>query len=205
VPIKPFSRPKNKKTSPRFVTLISGLPRSGTSLMMQMLEAGGMDILADNLRAADEDNLQGYYEFERVKKLRQGDTAWIKQGVGRVVKIISALLEYLPSDYQYKIIFMHRNLDEILASQKQMLIRRGEPIDKVSDAEMASVFKEHLDKVTAWLSRQANMQVLYVNYPTLFKDIESQVKILAEFLDIPLDKNAMLKVPDERLYRQRQP
>ena len=162
-----------------------------------------MDILADNLRAADEDNLQGYYEFERVKKLRQGDTAWIKQGVGKAVKIISALLEYLPSDYQYKIIFMQRNLDEILASQKQMLIRRGEPIDKVSDAEMASVFKEHLDKVRVWLSRQANMRVLYVDYPTLFKDMESQVKILAEFLDIPLDKDAMLKVPDERLYRQR--
>src|SRR5262245_12295550 len=106
------------------ITIVSGLPRSGTSMMMSMLEAGGLGALTDGIRAADEDNPKGYYEFERVKKIKQ-DTAWLADAKGRVVKMISQLLLDLPAAYQYRIIFMRRNIDEILASQKQMMVRRG--------------------------------------------------------------------------------
>lgn len=100
------------------------MPRSGTSMMMKMLEAGGMKILTDSQRTADEDNPKGYYEFELVK-LIQRDKSWLPRAKGKVVKIISELLKNLPPDYQYKAIFMRRNLAEILAFQRQMLIRRG--------------------------------------------------------------------------------
>ena len=107
------------------ITVVSGLPRSGTSLMMKMLEAGGMPVLTDGIRHADADNPKGYYEFERVKALPKGDTAWVAEAQGKAVKVIAALLEYLPSTYHYKVIFMHRRMGGgILASQRKMLVRR---------------------------------------------------------------------------------
>src|SRR4030067_886296 len=125
-----FTSRKSSKTS-EFITVVSGLPRSGTSMMMQILHAGGMEILTDQQRTAD-DNPKGYYELERVKKMKEGDVTWVRESGGKVIKVISALLEYLPRDLSYKVIFMHRKMDEILASQKQMLARRGEPTDKAS-------------------------------------------------------------------------
>ena len=105
-----------KKEQP-FVTVVSGLPRSGTSMMMKMLEAGGIDPIQDGIRTPDSDNPKGYYEYERVKQLDKGDTAWVADAQGKSVKVISALLRYLPADYEYRILFMRRDLDEILASQ----------------------------------------------------------------------------------------
>ena len=125
------------------VTVVSGLPRSGTSMMMRMLEAGGMEPVTDDLRTADEDNPKGYYEFERVKDLER-DQAWLEDARGRFVKVISMLLRHLPSGHRYKIIFMRRKMEEILASQRQMLVRRGEWPDRVSDARMAEMFAKHL-------------------------------------------------------------
>ena len=108
------------------ITIVSGLPRSGTSMMMKMLEAGGIPPLTDEIRTADTDNPKGYYEFERVKKMDKGDTAWLENAQGKSVKVISALLKHLPSDYRYRVIFMRRDMSEILASQKKMLDHRGE-------------------------------------------------------------------------------
>ena len=107
------------------VIIVSGLPRSGTSMMMKMLEAGGLKILTDNLREADANNPKGYYEFERVKQMKDGNLAWLPDAVGKVVKIVTGLIIYLPSDYKYKIIFMKRDLNEVLSSQKKMLGRLG--------------------------------------------------------------------------------
>jgi hypothetical protein len=101
------------------VTVVSGLPRSGTSMMMKMLEAGGIPPLTDKLRTADDDNPKGYYEFERVKQMDKGDTAWMADAQGKTVKVISQLLKFMPSAYEYKVIFMRRNMSEILASQKR--------------------------------------------------------------------------------------
>ena len=108
------------------IVVVSGLPRSGTSMMMKMLEAGGIPPVTDELRTADDDNPKGYYEFERVKQMDKGDTAWVADAQGKVVKVISALLKHLPSSHNYQVIFLRRHMSEILASQRKMLIRRGE-------------------------------------------------------------------------------
>ena len=191
-----------KRQQPAVITLVSGLPRSGTSMMMKVLEAGGMEIVTDNLRVADEDNPKGYYELEDVKALKDGDDSWIVDAPGKVVKVISSLLEYLPSGYKYRIIFMRREIAEILASQKQMLIRRGEPSDG-DDQQMAEMFQEHLKRVRVWMANQPNMDVLYVDYNKLMGTPDPEIKAVAEFLGLSDKLDAMLAVPDKKLYRQK--
>lgn len=186
-----------------FITVVSGLPRSGTSMMMKMLEAGGIPPIIDNIRTADEDNPKGYYEFERVKALDKGDTAWVQDAVGKSVKVISALLKYLPTDYQYRVIFVQRNMDEILASQRKMLIRRGEDPDKMDDAQMAQLFDKHVNQVEAWLREQPNMQVLYVHYSNVLADPEVYAAQVNAFLGGELDQHKMVEVVDPDLYRNR--
>jgi hypothetical protein len=198
-----FSVFRKKESSTRFVTVVSGLPRSGTSLMMQILAAGGMQIVTDQERSADQDNPKGYYELERVKKLQDGDSAWVKGAEGKAVKVISYLLESLPPGYTYKILFMQREMSEILASQRQMLARRGEPGGPVDDAQMARLFGKHLESIQAWLAKQKNMRVLYVPYADLVGEPEAPIKAVMEFLGLPLDVQSMLAVPDPALYRNK--
>lgn len=186
------------------ITIVSGLPRSGTSMMMKMLEAGGIAPLTDNLRVADNDNPKGYYEFERVKQLDKGDTAWVADAQGKSVKVISQLLKYLPADYEYRIIFMRRDIDEIIASQKKMLINRGEDPNKVSDQEIASLFEKHLQSVMNWIRMQPNAQVLYVHYRDLLDNPTPHVAQINRFFDEELDEQAMSAVVDPALYRNRQ-
>jgi hypothetical protein len=185
-----------------FVTLVSGLPRSGTSMMMRMLEAGGLPVLVDHVRTADEDNPEGYYEFERVKKIEH-DATWLEDARGKVVKMISALLMHLPPGYTYKVVFMRRKLDEVLASQRQMLIRRGKPTDTTSDDKMAQFFTRHLGKVEDWMAAQPNLQVLYVSYNELMDDPQVHCARVAAFLGLPLDPVRMASVASTSLYRQR--
>src|SRR5438270_5105425 len=108
------------------IIIVSGLPRSGTSLMMQMLDQGGVEVLTDNIRTADTDNPRGYYEFEKVKKIKQ-DASWLPQTRGKAFKMVSQLLYDLPASEQYLIIFMERDLDEMLLSQEKMLERLNRP------------------------------------------------------------------------------
>ena len=190
-------------SEPEFITVVSGLPRSGTSMMMKMLSAGGIPILTDNARIPDDDNPRGYYELEKVKALKDGENEWLSEAQGKAVKIISALLEQLPSQYQYKIIFMHRDLDEILASQKQMLVRRGEPADKIDNETLGALFQKHLLQVEKWLSQQPNIGVTYVNYNDILQNPEPDIQKVVQFLDMSLDKSPMLGVPESNLYRQR--
>jgi hypothetical protein len=171
-------------------------------MMMKILEAGGLPIFTDDLRPADEDNPKGYYELEQVKALKDGDTSWIKAAPGKVVKVISSLLEYLPANHKYKIIFMRREIAEILASQKQMLLRRGESSNG-DDLKMAEQFQEHLKRVRVWLANQPNMDVLYVDYNALMADPAPEIKKVAEFLGLNNKLEAMLAVPDKKLYRQK--
>jgi hypothetical protein len=191
-----------QRKQPEVITIVSGLPRSGTSMMMKVLEAGGMEIVTDNLRTADLDNPKGYYELEDVKALKDGDDSWIVDAPGKAVKVISSLLEYLPSNYKYKIVFMRREIAEILASQKQMLIRRNESSDG-DDQQMAEMFQEHLKRVRVWLANQSNMEILYVDYNTLMADPAPEIKVVAEFLGLTENLDAMLAVPDKKLYRQK--
>jgi hypothetical protein len=189
--------------SKQSVTIVSGLPRSGTSMMMKMLDAGGIPPLTDEIRTADKDNPRGYYEFERVKKLDEGDTAWLEDAQGSAVKVISALLQHLPAGYSYKIIFMERKMEEVLASQRQMLIRRGEPADSVSDEKMMDLFDKHLEQIQTWLAEQPNMDVLYVSYNEILGNPIEQADRINRFLDNRLDVEEMVRVVDEALYRQR--
>jgi hypothetical protein len=184
------------------ITVVSGLPRSGTSMMMKMLEAGGKKVLTDSLRTADEDNLKGYYEDERVKALHQ-DNAWISEAEGQVVKVISYLLKYLPEGHKYRIIFMERKIAEVLASQKKMMRRRGEPTDDVPDDIMTGIFQKHLDETYAWLSNQPSMQVLYISYNDSLDEPEDCAEKVNSFLGGGMDIEKMMQVVDPSLYRQR--
>lgn len=190
------------KTQP-FVTVVSGLPRSGTSMLMRALEAGGLTVVTDAQRAADEDNPKGYYELERVKQLDKGDTAWIADAQGKVVKVISALLEHLPPGHHYRVLFMQRAMPEVLASQRKMLERRGESTDRVSDEELARLFAKHLQTVEAWLRSQPNFQVLVVDYNRMLADPLPWVRQINQFLDGRLDEQRMAAVVDPALYRNR--
>jgi hypothetical protein len=171
-------------------------------MMMKMLQAGGMAVLTDRARAADEDNPKGYYEFERVKRLPE-DTAWLPDAQGKAVKVISALLPKLPPAFVYKIIFMRRNIQEILNSQKQMLIRRGEPTDTISDQRLISAFQHHLEFVRNWVAGQPNITVLYTDYDAILKDPFSSSQSINRFLGASLDTEKMAKIVDSALYRQR--
>ena len=194
----------SKPTSEQIVTIVSGLPRSGTSMMMKMLDAGGIPPLTDEIREADADNPKGYYEYERVKKLDKGDTVWLEEAQGKSVKVISGLLKYLPEGYRYKVIFLQRRMEEILASQKQMLIRRGEPTDAVSDEKLAGLFRQHLRRIAAWIGEQPNFDIIYVDYNDILESPVEQVSKVNQFLGHTLDEKNMIGVVDRSLYRQRQ-
>ena len=184
------------------IAIVSGLPRSGTSMMMRMLEAGGVPVLTDRIRTADADNPEGYYEFERVKQIEE-DKAWLPDAEGKVVKMIAALLKHLPPEYRYHVIFMRRKIEEVLASQREMLVRRGEPTDAVPDERMAELFAKHVAQVEAWLAEQPNFKILYVDYGEVLAEPLAQAERVSQFLDCALDIEKMAGVVDPALYRQR--
>jgi hypothetical protein len=185
------------------IVIVSGLPRSGTSLMMKMLAAGGLPVLSDGQRAADADNPEGYFEFERVKALKDGDAAWLADAGGKVVKVISALLQQLPAGRTYKVIFMRRRLAEVLASQRRMLIRRGESAGAVPDARLAEIFEKHLRQVNGWLARQPHIATLHVDYNALVADPLPGAEAVSRFLGGSLDPHAMAAAVRPELYRNR--
>lgn len=188
--------------NPDTITIVSGLPRSGTSMMMRILQAGGMPVLVDNIRKADVDNPKGYYEFERVKQI-ETDQAWLKDAKGKVVKMILSLLKHLPDTYAYKVIFMQRDMDEILASQAKMLIRRGEDPDKVSAEEMADLYAKFLNWFESWVKKQAHIDILYVDYNETLQNPQPTVNAVNAFLGGGLDTQAMVQVVDPTLHRNR--
>jgi len=185
------------------VIVVSGLPRSGTSMTMQMLEAGGMEILSDGIREADESNPVGYYELERVKELDgSSDASWLADAKGKAVKIISYLLQRLPETLNYKILLMHRDLDEIIASQNKMLALRGEPQESTNE-RMRELFEGHLWKAKRLLSRRSCFEALDVSYRSVIDNPREQAGRMNRFLGRGLDVEKMAAVVDERLYRNR--
>lgn len=186
------------------IIVVSGLPRSGTSMMMKMLESGGQKILTDNLREADANNPNGYYEFERIKKLKEGDFAWIPGAKGKVVKIVTGLITFLPADFNYRVIFMQRDLKEILSSQKKMLGRLGKGDDNIPDDRMEKIYQEHLKQVNAWIAKQPNIEVLYVNYNTMVGDPTESLNKIRAFLGEDMNLETMANIVDKKLYRERE-
>jgi hypothetical protein len=167
------------------------------------LEAGGLSLLKDGIRQADDDNPKGYYEFERVKKLREGDVAWLSEAQGKVVKIISYLLLSIPETYTYRVLFVRRKLPEIIASQRKMLIRRNEDPDKVSEEELIHILTKHLSQVDAWMKDQTHMEHIDIDYNRMVKDPQEDILLINTFLGGALDAGKMTQVIDPDLYRQR--
>ena len=191
-----------KNTPADFITVVSGLPRSGTSMMMQMLAAGGMPVVSDGLRTADADNPRGYFELEAVKKSKT-DPTWVAGARGHAVKVISMLLCELPADYEYRVIFMLRDMGEILASQKEMLKRRGTLGADSGDAAMQRHFEAHLKKVRAWMAERKNFRVLYCEHGELLREPASHAHRVGDFLGGSVDEPAMVRAIDPALHRNR--
>ncbi len=186
------------------VVVVSGLPRSGTSMLMGMISAGGIAEVVDGVRTADDDNPRGYHELEAVKELdKNGDTAWLDQAQGKVVKVISFLLQHLPASHHYKIVFVRRSLEEVLASQRTMLERRGESGGDASDEEMARMFAAHLSKVERQLAARKNCEVLYVEHRAAVTQPAAVAARVNVFLGGGLDVEKMSGVVDDQLYRNR--
>lgn len=183
------------------ITVVSGLPRSGTSMMMQMLAAGGLAVLTDDERAADADNPKGYFELEAVKRL-ETETAWLADGVGKAVKIIYSLLYHLPADRAYKLLFMRRDIDEVLASQADMLAR-ADKTGAAEPAKLADAFGQQLARIETWLAAQPNIDVLYVDHRDAVDDPAATAARVNAFLDAGLDTAAMAAAVDDKLYRHR--
>ena len=184
------------------ITIVSGLPRSGTSLMMQMLAAGGMQILSDGERQADVDNPRGYLEWERIKQLPK-DPACIAEAEGKVVKAISLLLLSLPEGHEYRVIFMQRPLAEVLASQDAMLQHRGTAKPGTDASVVSSAFEKNLRAVNSWLDSKAYVKTLRVSYHDVLREPEDIGKKLTEFLGVSLNVEAMARQVDASLYRNR--
>jgi len=182
------------------LVVVSGLPRSGTSLMMQMLDKGGIEALTDEIRTPDVDNPRGYYEFEAVKKLKE-DASWVRGARGKVVKMVSQLLYDLPADETYRVVFMQRDFDEMLTSQEKMLARLGRP--SAPREEIKRAFTLHLEKLYAWLEKQPNMHVLFVRHRDLVGQPREQVERINAFFGGRLDVEAMVAAVDPSLYRNR--
>ena len=166
----------------RPVVVVSGLPRSGTSMAMKMLEAGGMELVVDNIRTADEDNPKGYYEDERVKDLAEmADKEWLGSSKGKVIKVVSSLLNYLPPSNAYKVVFMRRNLHEVLASQAKMLDRRGEA-SQTDDQDLLAMYESHLEKVQFQLRFRPYFEALYLDYANVVSEPVREAQRIAEFV-----------------------
>lgn len=188
------------------IIIVSGLPRSGTSMAMKMLAAGGMPVLTDGVRTADESNPKGYYELEAVKELhKQSDTSWLEGARGKAVKVVSFLLTWLPETYEYKVIFMQRDLREVIASETTMLLRRGQPVDLASEEHTRLVYQQHLDKVDKFLSNRRCFSTLKLNYREALERPEEAARRIQAFIGRPLDVEQMARATDPSLYRNRVP
>jgi hypothetical protein len=184
------------------VIVVSGLPRSGTSMTMQMLVAAGVPVVTDGKRGPGEDNPKGYYEDERVKRLHKEDGAWLSEARGKAVKIISFLLKDLPSTNRYKVIFLNRTLSEVLASQRKMMERRGQ-VDDTTDETMYELWTKHLSNVKQMLKSCDHFELLEVAYSDVVANPRAQAQRIREFVGLPLDVEKMAAAVDEALYRNR--
>jgi len=201
----PFSTFLRKRKYGDEVIVVSGLPRSGTSMMMKMLDAAKLPIMTDHERTADEDNPKGYFEFERVKDLKQEtDKAWVRAARGKVLKVISHLLEDLPDDNFYRVVLMRRDFDEIIASQNKMLDRRDEE-NPVEDAAAKEAYIRHLVDVRFMVRKRPNFDMIEVHFTQALQAPQTFVNDVNAFLGGNLDTDAMMSVVDPELYRNRKP
>ena len=172
-------------------------------MVMAMLEAGGLPIVTDGVRRADASNPNGYFEFEKVKALGQhGDTSWLADARGKAIKIVSFLLTYLPESHDYQVVFVHRDLHEVIASQHRMLDARGEPRG-ADDERTYALYAEHLKQIAMFLSRRRCFSTLSVDYAAIQADPDGQARRVNGFVGGGLDTGRMAGIVDPGLHRQR--
>jgi hypothetical protein len=188
-------------TNNDFITVVSGLPRSGTSMMMRILDQGGLPVMTDGIRAADEDNPRGYYEFELVKRLDK-DASWLRDAYNKALKVIYIFLYHLPPEHRYKVLFLRRNLDQVVASQNVMLGNRNEK-RTLDDEQLVRSYHRQLRHLYAWLKQRNNFEVLYVDYEDILSDPEDAVLEVVGFLGRPLNAQAMIQAIEPSLHRNR--
>ncbi len=185
-----------------FISIVSGLPRSGTSMMMQMIDVGGIPAMTDNVRVADEDNPKGYYEFEAVKRTRR-DASWLEQAPGKVVKMVHVLLLDLPLNREYRVVFMKRHLEEVVKSQDIMLERSSKQGAAADREKIIRVFGSQLKQVDKWVADHDCFKILYVDYNQIMRDPGPSIEAVNLFLGSDLNVEAMKAVIDPSLYRNR--
>ncbi len=186
------------------VIVVSGLPRSGTSMLMKMLEAGGMEVMTDSERVADIDNPKGYFEYERVKNLeKETDKSYVREGRGKVLKVISFLIKDLPDDNDYRVIFMRRDLDEVLASQNKMIQRLGTEDSTAAEDAMREAYRNDIVRTRLLCKRRPNFELIEVNYKSTVEEPTATARSVNAFLGGHLDEAAMRDAVDGSLYRNR--
>jgi len=186
------------------IVVVSGLPRSGTSMMMRMLEAGGLEVMSDGERVADVDNPKGYFELERIKDLeKETDKSYVRNGRGKVLKVISFLIKDLPDDNDYRVIFLRRELSEVLASQNKMIDRLGTEDTTAQDEAMKEAYRNDIVRTRLMCKKRPNFEYIEVHYKVTVEDPAETAKTVNAFLDGRLDEAAMRAAVDKSLYRNR--
>src|SRR5438477_2507322 len=170
--------------------------------MMQMLVAGGIPALSDGLRTPDENNPKGYFEWEPAKSLKDHPEN-IVAAEGKAVKIISALLPQLPDGHEYRVLFMIRPLEEVVASQNKMLQRLGRDVPKTPQRTVIAAFEKHLKEIDGWLAKKSNIKLLRVQHGKLLTDPENEATRISEFLNHALDLGGMARQVERSLHRER--
>jgi hypothetical protein len=184
------------------ITIVSGLPRTGTSMMMRFLHTGGLEALTDGRREADSDNPRGYFELDKALKIKD-DASWLPEAEGKVFKMVSMLLYHLPLERPYKIIFMRRNLDEVLASQAMMLKNMGKDQNQPSDEKMKALFAKHLEEIEAHIAGQPMLDTLYCDFRSVIEQPADTARRVAEHLGLDLDQQKMAGIIEPDVYRNR--
>lgn len=184
-----------------FITIVSGLPRSGTSMMMQMLESGGFPLLTDGIRARDESNPRGYYEYEKVKGI-ETDSSWLDLARGKAVKIVIPLITHIPRSFDYKVIFMERDIGEVLVSQRSMVERQGADSTGIDEGRLGMAYINAIGRAKIHL-KDNKIPVLFTSYVDVLENPLKQAGLITEFLGLNLNMEVMSGVVDANLYRQR--
>ena len=203
-PVGPNQRHPEPFPVDEAVQVVAGLPRSGTSMVMQMLVAGGMDPLCDDKREADDSNPRGYLELERVKSLGR-DASWLgQQGRGKVTKIVAPLIPALQRNPRYQVVFIHRDLDEVVASQRAMLERLGRKGAKHLTADqLKRQFRQQVVRARSVLQGLPSTRVLDVRHENILKHPQDAAREIAGFFRAGLDIDAMAACVDPSLHREK--
>jgi hypothetical protein len=186
------------------IVVVSGLPRSGTSMMMRMLEAGGVPILTDSERTADVDNPKGYFELERIKDLeKETDKSYLREGRGQAVKAISFLIKDLPDENDYRVIFMRRDLEEVLSSQEKMIARLDQGDTSAEREGMKEAYRNDIVRTRLHCRKRPNFELIEIHYKAAVEDPARAAAEVNAFLGGHLDESAMREAVDTALYRNR--